>query len=156
MANAATEAPASYVLATQFHDTVREILDVLDHEHDYLALELLKYSERIMGNVGAAEAPYAADRRQHHYQIAFSAACGCASACDLVARFRMAPRDKAKRANQLLGTLAALIRPIAEQGMEPRSEAEEAILNEVFGNLESEEPWKDLDGDDDEDDDVAW
>lgn len=155
MANAATETPAAYLLATQFHDTVREILEEMDQDHDFLALELLKYSERIMGNVGAAEAPYAAERRQAHYQIAFGAACGCASACDLVRRLRLAPREKALRANRLLTSLAGLIRPIAEQDMDPREEQEEAILEEIWGNLEQDEPWKQTGGEE-EDDDAAW
>lgn len=144
MANTAAEAPAAYVLATQFHDTVREMLDSLDHHHSHLAIEMLKYSERIMGNVGAAEAPFAADRRQDHYEIAFGAACGCAAACDMVHRLELAPRDLARRANRLLGSLAAMIRPIAEEGHEARSEEEEAILGEIFGALDDDdlEPWQ--------------
>lgn len=146
MANTAVEAPAAYVLATQFHDTVREILDCLDHHHSHLAIELLKYSERIVGNVGAAEAPFAADRRKDHYEIAFGAACGCAAACDMVRRLGLAPRDLARRANRLLASLAAMIRPIAEQGHPARSQAEDAILGQIFGALEEDdegEPWTD-------------
>lgn len=143
MANTATEAPAAYVLATQFHDTVREIVDQLDPEHCHLAIEMLKYAERIMGNVGAAEAPFAADRRQEHYQIAFGAACGCAAACDMVWRFRGAPEDLSRTANRLLASLAAMIRPIAEAGREPRSEEEESIIDEIFGGLDPDrEPWE--------------
>lgn len=164
MADTATEAPAAYVLATQLHDTVREILDSLDHRHDYLALELLKYSERIMGNVGAAEAPFAAARRKSHYEIAFAAACGCAAACDLVLRLRLAPRPLARRANRLLGSLASIIRPIAEDGHEARSAVEDAILGDVFRSLAGDaepEPWQDdadpaADPWEDDDDDETW
>ena len=152
MADTAAEAPAAYVLATQFHDTVREILDGLDHQHDHLALELLKYSERIMGNVGAAEAPFAAARRQAHYQIAFGAACGCAAACDIIYRLRLAPKETARRANRLLGSLASIIRPIAEEGHADRTEEEEAVLGDVFRSLmdDDSEPWED------DDDDETW
>ena len=149
MADTATEAPAAYVLATQFHDTVRELLDALGHQHDHLALELLKYSERIMGNVGAAEAPFAAARRQSHYEIAFAAACGCAAACDIIYRLRLAPGDVARRANRLLGSLASIIRPIAEAGHEARTEEEEAILGDIFRSLTDDdaEPWEGPDDD---------
>ena len=152
MAHAAAEAPAAYVLATQFHETVREILDELDEDHDYLALELLKYAERIMGNVGAAEAPYAAEHRQLHYQMAFSALCGCAAASAMLVRLRLCEEDRAKRATRLLASLAALVRPIAEEGMDPRSEDEEAVLDSILESLEDEEPWRD----DDEEDGDAW
>ena len=152
MADTATEAPAAYILATQFHDTVRELLDTFDHRHDHLALELLKYSERIMGNVGAAEAPFAAARRQSHYEIAFGAACGCAAACDMVFRLRLAPPALARRANRLLGSLASIIRPIAEEGHGARTDEEDAILGDIFRSLlgddeEDARPWEDDDED---------
>lgn len=153
MSQAAAEAPATYVLATQFHDVVTELVDALDPMHAHLSIELLKYAERIVGNVGAAEAPFARERRQRHYGIAFSAACGCASACDVVADLRLGPEDLSKRANKLLATLARIIRPIAEEGREPRSETEAAILEEMFGGLEDDEPWATTDDDDWEDDD---
>lgn len=147
MANAATEAPAAYVLATQFHDTVRDMLETLAPRHDYLAIELLKYSERIMGNVGAAEAPYALDRRQRHYQIAFAAVCGCASGCLMVHRLQLADAETAARAKHLLASLASLIRPLAEEGMEPRSEMEQDILDDIFEDLDDPQPWEDDEGD---------
>jgi hypothetical protein len=153
MSNAAAEAPASYVLATEFHDLVEEMSDTLGREHLHLALELRACTERIVGNVGAAEAPYAVARRQSHYQMAFAAACGCAAVCDLVLRLRLAPVDQARRATRLLRSLASTIQPIAEEGMEPRSELEEAIMGEVFGDAGGTEPWRtDDDPDDDEDD----
>ena len=138
MANAATETPAAYLLAGQFHDHVRAMIDAMEPDHDYLAIELLKYSERILGNVGAAEAPFAADKRQEHYRIAFSAMCGCASACDIVRRLRLAPREHAEGAARALGSLAALVRPIAEKGLEDRDEEERAILDDIFDTLESD------------------
>lgn len=153
MSNAAAEAPASYVLATEFHDLVEEMSDAVAEEHLHLAMELRAYAERIVGNVGAAEAPYAVARRQSHYQMAFAAACGCAAACDLVLRLRLAPAAQGKRARRLLRSLASTIQPIAEAGMEPRSELEEAILGEVFGGRVDAEPWRtDVDDLDDPDD----
>jgi hypothetical protein len=134
MSNAATEAPASYVLATQFHDLASVMSDALAEDHLHLAMELRRYSERVVGNVGAAEAPYALDRRQSHYQMAFSAACGCAAACDLVRRLRLVPADQARRATRLLRSLAVTIRPIAEAGLAPCSELEETFIGEVFGD----------------------
>jgi hypothetical protein len=151
MSNAAAESPAAYVLATQFHDLMEEMSDSLADEHLHLAMELRKYAEGIVGNVGAAEAPYAVERRQSHYQMAFSAACGCAAGCDLVRRLRLAPAEQARRATLLLRSLATAIQPIAEEGMEPRSELEEAILGEVLGGDLDGEPWEAED-----DDDGAW
>lgn len=148
MSNAAAESPAAYVLATQFHDLVEEMSEGLADEHLHLAMELRKYAEGIVGNVGAAEAPYAVERRQSHYQMAFSAVCACAAGCDLVFRLRLAPAEQARRATRVLRSLAGAIRPIAEEGMEPRSELEEAILGEVFGGDGDAEPW---DGEDDDD-----
>lgn len=149
MADTATEAPAAYLLATQFHDTVQEILASFDQRHDHLALELLKYSERVMGNVGAAEAPFAAARRQSHYEIAFAAACGCAAACDMIYRLRLAPNDLARRANRLLASVASIIRPIAEAGHGDRTDEEESVLGDIFRALmdDDPEPWEALDGD---------
>lgn len=149
MADTATEAPAAYLLATQFHDTVQEILASFDQRHDHLALELLKYSERVMGNVGAAEAPFVGARRQSHYEIAFAAACGCAAACDMIGRLRLAPRDLARRANRLLASIASLIRPIAEAGHGHRTDQEEAVLSDIFQALldDDPEPWEAPDGD---------
>lgn len=152
MAHAAAEAPAAYVLAAQFHDTVRQLIEELDDGHDYLAVELLRYSERIMGNVGAAEAPYAGARRQLHYQIAFRAICGCAAASELVTRLRLAPTEPTKRARRLLSSLASLVRPIAEKGMEPRGDEEEALLDSVLDVLQGTDPWQDPD----EEDEEAW
>lgn len=143
MADAATETPAAYLLATEFHDTIVELVEPLGSAHDHLSTLLISAAERIMGNVGAAEAPWAADRRQRHYQIAFAAVCGCASACDLVFRLRLGPRVPATRARRLLASLGAMIRPIADEGMEPRSEIEEAILADAFSLLENDrEPWR--------------
>lgn len=151
MANAAMETPAAYLLASQFYDEVRAIIEEIDEDHDYLAIELIKYAERILGNVGAAEAPFAAGRRQEHYQIAFGAICGCASACDIVRRLKLAPREHAEAAVKALSSLAGLVRPLAEEGMGIRSEMEKALLDDLFESLDEddEEGWEE-DGDDDE------
>ena len=151
MANAATETPAAYLLAGQFHDHVRSMIVAMNDEHDYLAIELLKYSERILGNVGAAEAPFAAGKRQEHYQMAFGAICGCASACDIVRRLGLAPQEHADGAVKALTSLAAMVRPIAEEGMGVRDEMEKAILDDIFDSLAGEESWKE-----DEDGDERW
>lgn len=151
MGNAATEAPASYLMAARFHDEVRAMIDAMDHEHDYLAIELIKYAERVIGNVGAAEAPFAVERRQQHYQMAFAAICGCASACDIVRRLDLAPRELAGAAARSLAALAGLVRPVAEEGMEPRDETEQSVLDDIFDGLHADEPWKE-----DLDDDGEW
>lgn len=149
MGNAAVESPAAYVLAGRYHDLVEQIIDAMEPEHDYLALELLKYSERIVGNVGAAEAPYAVDRRREHYRMAFRACCGSAAACDMVYRLRIGPREPSRLARQTLASLASMIRPIAEEGTEPRTDEEEAVLDGMFGLLDTDdlEPWEEEDGD---------
>lgn len=148
MANSPTEAPAAYVLAARFYETVQEMLAIMNGRHEHISLELLKYSERIVGNVGAAEAPFAADRRQVHYQIAFGAICGSASACDLIHRFDFVPKPLAERALQVLSSLAGMVRPIGEEGLPPRPEDEEAILNEILKPVEDDtdhEDWEDRD-----------
>lgn len=148
MSNAAAEAPAAYVLATEFHDLVEAMSEGLADEHLHLAMELRKYAEGIVGNVGAAEAPFATSRRQSHYQMAFSAACGCAAGCDVVLRLGLAPAEDARRATRLLRSLVDRIRPIAEEGLETRSELEAAIVEEVLGGDVDPEPWEGEDDDD--------
>lgn len=149
MGNAATEAPASYLMATQFYDQVRAMIDEMEHEHDYLAIELIKYAERVIGNVGAAEAPFAVERRQLHYRMAFAAICGCASACDVVRQLDLAPAEMADAATHSLACLAAFVRPIAEEGLPERDEVERSFLDDLLGDLDGE-PWKGKGEDDDD------
>lgn len=145
MSHTATEAPAAYLLGCQFYDRMREILEQIDDDdHNDLAVQLIRYSERIIGNLGAAEAPWAAERRRDHYGFALTAVSGCAAVVDMLRMFKAAERETIHEVKQLLRRLNTLIRPIAEEGREyERSEIEKAIMEDIFGDLDDddEEIW---------------